>query len=84
MINLEEKKNNLKLILNSFIKEKELDIFFEKLLTSYTVHEKSKNNVEEILASIKDLVSKSSIKDIATLSLIEEAGFLDSSFANTL
>ena len=58
MINLEEKKNNLKLILNSFIKEKELDIFFEKLLTSYTVHEKSKNNVEEILASIKDLVSK--------------------------
>ena len=58
MINLEEKKNNLKLVLNSFIKEKELDIFFEKLLTSYTVHEKSKNNVEEILASIKDLVSK--------------------------
>ena len=58
MINIEEKKNNLKLVLNSFIKEKELDIFFEKLLTSYTVHEKSKNNVEEILASIKDLVSK--------------------------
>ena len=56
--NMEEKKSNLKLILNSFIKEKELDIFFEKLLTSYTVHEKSKNNVEEILASIKDLVSK--------------------------
>ena len=57
-INIEEKKANLKLILNSFIKEKELDIFFEKLLMSYTVHEKSKNNVEEILASIKDLVSK--------------------------
>ena len=56
--NIEEKKSKLKIILNSYIKEKELDIFFEKLLTSYTVHEKSKNNVEEILASIKDLVSK--------------------------
>ena len=53
----EEKISKLKLILNSYIKEKELDIFFEKLLTSYTVHEKSKNNVKEILASIKDLVS---------------------------
>ena len=56
--NLEEKKSRLKVILNTYIKEKELDIFFEKLLTSYTVHEKSKNNVEEILANIKDLVSK--------------------------
>ena len=54
----EEKMNILKIILSTYIKEKELDVFFEKLLTSYMVYEKSKNNIEEIMANIKDLVSK--------------------------
>ena len=54
----EEKMNRLKIILSTYIKEKELDVFFEKLLTSYMVYEKSKNNIEEIMANIKDLVSK--------------------------
>jgi hypothetical protein len=57
-INQEEKINRLKIILSTYIKEKELDVFFDKLLTSYMVYEKSKNNVEEIMANIKDLVSK--------------------------
>lgn len=58
IINQEEKISRLKIILSTYIKEKELDVFFDKLLTSYMVYEKSKNNVEEIMASIKDLVSK--------------------------
>jgi hypothetical protein len=56
--NLQEKISRLKIILNTYIKEKELDVFFQKLLSLYMVYEKNKNNVEEILASIKDLVSK--------------------------
>ena len=56
--NQEDKINRLKIILCTYIKEKELDVFFDKLLSSYMVYEKSKNNVEEIMASIKDLVSK--------------------------
>ena len=56
--NQEDKINRLKIILCTYIKEKELDVFFDKLLTSYMVYEKSKDNVEEIMASIKDLVSK--------------------------
>ena len=56
--NQEEKINRLKIILSTYIKEKELDVFFDKLLTSYMVYEKSKNNVEEIMTNIKDLVSK--------------------------
>lgn len=58
IVNQEEKINRLKIILSTYIKEKELDVFFDKLLTSYMVYEKSKNNVEEIMANIKDLVSK--------------------------
>ena len=56
--NIQEKISRLKIILNTYIKEKELDVFFKKLLSLYMVYEKSQNNVEEILASIKDLVSK--------------------------
>ena len=56
--NIEEKISRLKIILSTYIKEKELDVFFQKLLSLYMVYEKSNNNVEEILASIKDLVSK--------------------------
>lgn len=56
--NPEEKVNRLKAIIGTYIKEKELDIFFGKLLTSYSVYEKSKKNIEETMASIKDLVSK--------------------------
>jgi hypothetical protein len=56
--NQEEKMNRLKIILSTYIKEKELDVFFDKLLASYMVYEKSKNNVEEIMSNIKDLVSK--------------------------
>jgi hypothetical protein len=58
VVNQEEKINRLKIILCTYIKEKELDVFFDKLLTSYMVYEKSKNNVEEIMAGIKELVSK--------------------------
>ena len=76
--NLEEKKSRLKVILNTYIKEKELDIFFEKLLTSYTVHEKSKNNVEEILANIKDLVSKKVNLLIKILFAQDEKGWFNS------
>ena len=57
-MNQEEKISRLKIIISTYIKENELDVFFEKLLTSYMVYEKQKNNVEEIMASIKDLVSK--------------------------
>ena len=56
--NPEDKINKLKIILSTYIKEKELDVFFDKLLTSYTVYEKSNNNIEEIMTGIKDLVSK--------------------------
>ena len=56
--NQEEKISRLKIILSTYIKEKELDVFFDKLLTSYMVYEKSKNNVAEIMSNIKDLVSK--------------------------
>ena len=56
--NIQEKISRLKIILNTYIKEKELDVFFKKLLSLYMVYEKNQNNVEEILASIKDLVSK--------------------------
>ncbi len=41
-----------------YIKEKELDIFFEKLLSSYTVYEKDNINVENILNNIKELVAR--------------------------
>ena len=56
--NKEEKINRLKIILSTYIKEKELDVFFEKLLASYTIYEKSQKKIEEIMAGIKDLVSK--------------------------
>ena len=58
IVNQEEKISRLKIILSTYIKEKELDVFFDKLLTSYMVYEKSKNNVEEVMSNIKDLVSK--------------------------
>ena len=55
---LEEKIARLKAIIGTYIKEKELDVFFTKLLTSYLVYEKNKDNIEETMASIKELVSK--------------------------
>ena len=76
--NLEEKKSRLKIILSTYIKEKELDIFFEKLLTSYTVQEKDKNNVEEILSNIKDLVSKKVNLLIKILFSLDEKGWFNS------
>ena len=76
--NLEEKKTRLKIILSTYIKEKELDIFFEKLLTSYTVHEKSKNNVEDILTNIKELVSKKVNLLIKILFSQDEKGWFNS------
>ncbi len=48
----------MKQIINHYIKEKELDIFFEKLLSSYTVYEKDNINVENILNNIKELVGR--------------------------
>ena len=39
LINQEDKISRLKIIISTYIKEKELDVFFEKLLTSYMVYE---------------------------------------------
>jgi hypothetical protein len=47
----------LKGLVCSYIKEKELDIFFNRLLSSYTIYDKDAS-IESILSSIKDLVSK--------------------------
>ena len=77
-INLEEKKNQLKIILGSYIKEKELDIFFEKLLTSYTINEKNKITIEETLSNIKDLVSKKVNLLIKILFAQDEKGWFNS------
>jgi len=57
-LNQEEKVNRLKMIIVTYIKEKELDVFFNKLLNSYMIYEKSQKNIEEIMVSIKELVSK--------------------------
>ena len=76
--NQEEKINRLKIILSTYIKEKELDVFFDKLLTSYMVYEKSKNNVEEIMANIKDLVSKKVNLLIKILFSQDEKGWFNS------
>jgi hypothetical protein len=54
----EDKSQKLKYILGNYIKEKELDVFFSKLLTSYSIYEKSNKNIEETLSSIKELVTK--------------------------
>jgi hypothetical protein len=56
--NQEEKIARLKAIIGAYIKEKELDVFFNKLLNSYMIYEKSNKNIEETLASIKELVSR--------------------------
>ena len=75
---LEEKKNQLKIILGSYIKEKELDIFFEKLLTSYSINEKNKITIEETLSNIKDLVSKKVNLLIKILFAEDEKGWYNS------
>lgn len=56
--NEEDKSERLKLIIGEYIKEKELDIFFSRLLSSYSKYETSNKQIEEILASNKNLVSK--------------------------
>ncbi len=76
--NQEEKINRLKIILCAYIKEKELDVFFDKLLTSYSVYEKSNNNVKEIMASIKELVSKKVNLLIKILFDMDEKGWFNS------
>ena len=53
-------------------------ILFMKLLTSYTVQEKDKNNVEEILSNIKDLVSKKVNLLIKILFSLDERGWFNS------
>ena len=75
---IEGKKNQLKIILGSYIKEKELDIFFEKLLTSYTINEKNKITIEETLSNIKDLVSKKVNLLIKILFAQDEKGWYNS------
>ena len=75
---LEGKKNQLKIILGSYIKEKELDIFFEKLLTSYSINEKNKITIEETLSNIKDLVSKKVNLLIKILFAEDEKGWYNS------
>ena len=76
--NQEEKINRLKIILCAYIKEKELDVFFDKLLTSYSVYEKSNSNVKEIMASIKELVSKKVNLLIKILFDMDEKGWFNS------
>ena len=76
--NIEDKISRLKIIIGTYIKEKELDVFFQKLLSLYMVYEKSKNNVEEILASIKDLVSKKVNLLIKILFEKDEKGWFNS------
>ena len=75
---IEGKKNQLKIILGSYIKEKELDIFFEKLLTSYSINEKNKITIEETLSNIKDLVSKKVNLLIKILFAQDEKGWFNS------
>ena len=75
---IESKKNQLKIILGSYIKEKELDIFFEKLLTSYSINEKNKITIEETLSNIKDLVSKKVNLLIKILFAQDEKGWYNS------
>ena len=75
---IEGKKNQLKIILGSYIKEKELDIFFEKLLTSYSINEKNKITIEETLSNIKDLVSKKVNLLIKILFAQDEKGWYNS------
>ena len=75
---IEVKKNQLKIILGSYIKEKELDIFFEKLLTSYSINEKNKITIEETLSNIKDLVSKKVNLLIKILFAQDEKGWYNS------
>ena len=58
-LNNPERISRLKIIIVTYIKQKELDIFFGKLLSLYMVYEKNDiNDVKEILKGIKDLVSK--------------------------
>ena len=58
-LNNPERISRLKIIIVTYIKQKELDVFFGKLLSLYMVYEKNDiNDVEEILKGIKDLVSK--------------------------
>ena len=58
-LNNPERISRLKIIIITYIKQKELDIFFGKLLSLYMVYEKNDiNDVKEILKGIKDLVSK--------------------------
>lgn len=66
----QDKVNNIKAILSAYIKEKELDMyfilnfirylfrFFEKLMASYSLNEKGSDNVESIMSTIKELVTK--------------------------
>ena len=75
---IESKKNQLKIILGSYIKEKELDMFFEKLLTSYSINEKNKITIEETLSNIKDLVSKKVNLLIKILFAEDEQGWYNS------
>jgi hypothetical protein len=49
--------NKLKNLVCVYIKEKELDTFFDRLISSYTIYEKD-NSIESILSNIKDLVGK--------------------------
>ena len=56
--NIDDKISRLKTIIGGYIKQKELDVFFGKLLSSYSIYEKSQKNIAETMASIKELVSK--------------------------
>ena len=56
----QKKISILKIMLRTYIKEKELDIFLKNLLTLYKIDEKSKNKKNNgiILEDIKDLICK--------------------------
>jgi len=56
--NREEKINYLKKVLNDFIKDKEIDNFFETTMQSYNYTEKENELINKTIANIKDLVVK--------------------------
>ncbi len=56
--NNQEKINKLKTGIFNYIKEKELDTFFERLMTSYPTNDRKKEEIEQTLVTIKDLVGK--------------------------
>jgi len=65
--NREEKINYLKKVLNDFIKDKEIDNFFETTMQSYNYTEKENELINKTIANIKDLVVKKKISVLISI-----------------